>query len=308
MTYEIKAYNDCFVRYLFSGKNNQRHAIAFINAVMIDSNGPLVKEIKIENPFNLKGHITEKESILDILCTAETGEKFHIEIQIIREKFYNRRALYYWAKIYSSQLQKSEQYHQLCPVISIHLLNFNLFDSHSDIHSIYRLHDTAHSLNLSEDLQLHFLELPKLRSVKATSKLLKWMRFFKDADRGDEYMKPIIQDDPELEEAYEEYKKFMTIEEFKDYARRREAFLRDQASREHTAKEEGREEGREEAKEETRVENIQKIISRKFPTCSETLIKLAIEKKVAIYELVEILDATSSEGEIIKRLADYQNP
>ena len=61
MPYDIKAYNDCFVRYLFSGKNNQRHAIAFINAVMIDSNGPVVQEIKIENPFNLKSQITEKE-------------------------------------------------------------------------------------------------------------------------------------------------------------------------------------------------------------------------------------------------------
>ena len=186
----------------------------------------------------------------------------------------------------------------MCPVILFHLLNFNLFDAHSDIHSIYRLHDTAHGLNLCEDLQLHFLELPKLRSIKATSKLLKWMRFFKDADRGDEYMKPIVKDDPELEEAYEEYKKFMTNEEFKDYARRRETFLRDQASREHGARVEG--------KEENRVENIQKIISRKFPTSSETLIKLAIEKKVAIYELVEILDATLSEEEIRKRLADYQ--
>ena len=36
-------------------------------------------------------------------------------------------SLFYWARMYSSQLKKSQMYRELCPVIAINILDFNLF-------------------------------------------------------------------------------------------------------------------------------------------------------------------------------------
>ena len=38
-----------------------------------------------------------------------------------------KRSLFYWAKIYYSQLKKGQKYRELCPVIAINILDFNLF-------------------------------------------------------------------------------------------------------------------------------------------------------------------------------------
>ena len=38
-----------------------------------------------------------------------------------------KRSLFYWAKVYYSQLNKGQKYMELCPVIAINILDFNLF-------------------------------------------------------------------------------------------------------------------------------------------------------------------------------------
>ena len=38
-----------------------------------------------------------------------------------------KRSLFYWAKLYYSQLKKGQKYKELCPVITINILDFNLF-------------------------------------------------------------------------------------------------------------------------------------------------------------------------------------
>ena len=39
----------------------------------------------------------------------------------------HKRSLFYWAKLYASQLNKGRSYKELCPVITINILGFNLF-------------------------------------------------------------------------------------------------------------------------------------------------------------------------------------
>ena len=301
MQHKIKGYNDCFFRYLLSSKNNEKHALSFINAVLQDQGNAIVKSITIENPFNLKEHYLEKESIVDIRCKDENNKIFHIEIQVMKEKKYENRALYYWAKIYSSLHKKKSSYAATHPVLSIHILNFIHFQKHEEIHSIFKLREIKQNFTLTENMALHFLEMPKLKSIKATSRLLRWLRFFKDADKGDAVMKPIADEDPDIKAAYDEYKDF-TDDEAKTYAAlRREMFLRDQYSREESARLEGREEGREEE----RNESIKTLILDRFPSSSQQLIELAIKERIEIVELVKMLNDSLSPEEFALRIDDY---
>ena len=72
--------NDYFVRYLFSHAGNENIALNFINAVFKDLDFETFKKIEILNPFNIAENYDEKESIVDIKATTETGITVLIEI------------------------------------------------------------------------------------------------------------------------------------------------------------------------------------------------------------------------------------
>ena len=43
----------------------------------------------------------------------------------------DKRSLYYLSKLYSSQLQRGDEYNKLCSVITINILDFNLFNDNT---------------------------------------------------------------------------------------------------------------------------------------------------------------------------------
>ena len=77
---------------------------------------------------------------LDLVATTSSNEILNIEMQkknndalceqidstLVETNMY-KRSLFYWAKIYYSQLKKGQKYKELCPVIAINILDFNLF-------------------------------------------------------------------------------------------------------------------------------------------------------------------------------------
>lgn len=53
-------------------------------------------------------HAEDKFSILDVKATDEQGKLYNIEMQIINQVYYCQRALYYWSKLYTSQLAQGD--------------------------------------------------------------------------------------------------------------------------------------------------------------------------------------------------------
>ena len=84
----------------------------------------MVSDVKLLNPYNPKNFKNDKLSILDIKAEGMDGKKFNIEVQIVDEADYDKRALYYWGKLYTEQLQSGNDYSQLSKAIGIHILNF----------------------------------------------------------------------------------------------------------------------------------------------------------------------------------------
>ena len=83
-----------------------------------------IAEVTLLNPYNPKNFRQDKLSILDIKARGEGGKRYNIEIQISDEADYDKRALYYWAKLYTEQLKVAEDYSTLSKAIGIHILNF----------------------------------------------------------------------------------------------------------------------------------------------------------------------------------------
>ncbi|MEI8096438.1 MAG: Rpn family recombination-promoting nuclease/putative transposase [Spirochaetales bacterium] len=118
-------------------------------------------------------HVDEKLAIVDLVAVDETGRQVNIEVQTTRKPAYFERTLFYWARLYSRQLPKGEDYTGLRPVVSINLLEYDYSPDTSWLH-YHRLPHTDH-------LGFIFVELPKLVRAAAPSPDLKnaaiWGKF-----------------------------------------------------------------------------------------------------------------------------------
>src|SRR5271170_1265477 len=113
---------DIAFKKIFGVEENKDLLISLINSIV--GKDDQVAEITLLNPYNPKNFRQDKLSILDVKAQGTDGKRFNIEIQISDEADYDKRALYYWAKLYTEQLQASEGYSLLSKAIGIHILNF----------------------------------------------------------------------------------------------------------------------------------------------------------------------------------------
>ena len=204
--------NDCFVRYLFSNLGNEKIVLNFVNAVMDNLNFKTFETLEILNPFNLQKYLNSKESVVDIKCTADTGEVVIIEIQLQGNETFIKRTLFYWASNYSLNLNKGDDYNKLLPVISINILDFILFDGIEDCYSCYILKELKHNKILTDHCQFHFLELPKFNHNKKLNKdLNSWYKFF----IGGERMSNLIKENTIFDEVDKKCKSFISENPFK---------------------------------------------------------------------------------------------
>ena len=68
-----------------------------------------------------------------------TGRQFNVEMQMLTFRYYEKRILYYWAKLHQQQLQEGQDYLELNPTISISFLDHVLFPDAADYFWRFRL-------------------------------------------------------------------------------------------------------------------------------------------------------------------------
>ncbi len=121
-----------------------------------------------------------KVSILDIKAKMNDKTQVNIEVQVVKQDFINKRSLYYWSKMYSNQLKVGGKYRLLNPAITINLLNFDYFTQYETFHNAYHVRNDATGDILTNDLEMHFIELPKftIGDIKKLRKGEKWIAYF----------------------------------------------------------------------------------------------------------------------------------
>ncbi len=81
-------------------------------------------DVELLNPYNLRNFLSDKLSILDIKAKDKNGSFYNIEVQVCNDGDYDKRSLYYWAKLYCDQLGASDSFSKLRKAIGIHVINF----------------------------------------------------------------------------------------------------------------------------------------------------------------------------------------
>ena len=188
-----------------------------------------IKNLKVLNPEIPKELSNEKFSILDMKAENEKGEKFLIEMQAFPQSSFTKRALYYWAKIYSRSLRKSQGYEELQKVYSINFVKHSIWKNNIEYLSTFHILEKDRKIALTEDLEIHIVELDKFfKSLEnLETELEAWIYLLKESSnlRG-KAMKSLEKRSPSIKKAISELKNISRSSRSRElYEARRKAEL-----------------------------------------------------------------------------------
>ena len=171
--------NDVLFKFIFGKVERKDITIDFLNSVLEPSLGHKIRDIRFISTEMIPQSEEEKLSRLDVACELDTGELIDVEVQVVNYNNMQRRTLYYWSGLYLSRLAKGQNYRSLRSVITINILAFKLLPQ-EDPHAEYCVYNPKTGDRLSDDLEIHFLEIPKFinKPVKNMTKMERWMAYF----------------------------------------------------------------------------------------------------------------------------------
>ncbi|APZ30437.1 hypothetical protein RRIM16_06655 [Rickettsia conorii subsp. raoultii] len=277
---------------MFGVEENKDLLISLINSIVSEKDQ--IVEVTLLNPYNPKNFKADKLSILDIKAKGESSKRYNIEIQVTDEADYDKRALYYWAKMYTEQLKEGSDYAALNKTIGIHILNFTSITDTDEYHNSFQLKEIKSGLVYFKDIELHTIELNKFAKnpkeelsdvVKKVKNALDiWLAFLTRNDLLNKDNLPKELDNDVLKKALTVLEVInLNDAEREEYENRLE-WLRIETSAFKKMKEEGRAEG--EAR--RNIEIAKEMLIDKEPL--ETIIKYTKLSKEAIAKLKAEID------------------
>ena len=242
---------DIAFKKIFGVEENKDLLISLINSIVSEEDQ--VVDLTLLNPYNNKNFAKDKLSILDVKAKGVDGKLFNIEIQITDDADYDKRALYYWAKLYTEQLQAGSDYGQLSKAIGIHILNFISIPQAEKYHNVFHIHEKETGVRYFRDLELHTIELKKFspNSQEGLEELVSkirasidiWAAFLTRHELLNKESLPSPLNNPELKKALGVLEVMNFGEEERDAYEERLKWLRVEANTLKKYEEKGRAEG-----------------------------------------------------------------
>lgn len=312
---------DYAFKQLFGSEKNREITVVFLNAILQKNGRDPIKDISFTNTESSGEYVDDKQSRLDLLVITEAGERINVEIQFTNKYDMIKRSIYYWSGIYRNPLQKKMSYKELQPVIAINIMNFNIFNQTERFHTTHHLYEDEEKFRLTDVMELHFIEMPKLIKAWKEEKLdpwndvlARWLLMLGMVDhRNNKVYEDIFHEleeismkDETLRNAFQSWEELsMTQEEYLAYesrlkrindeeAAQREAELRLQEAKEKAIKEgieQGLQEGRKEGMEVGMLEGAKKekeAISRRLLVKGMSIEEVAELTGISVEGIIEI--------------------
>jgi predicted transposase/invertase (TIGR01784 family) len=203
--------NDVAFKKIFGTEKNKDILIHFLNDII-----EFGEEVHIQNVTFLKTVQdpeirVKKTSIVDILCEDQLGNRYIVEMQVAKEKGFEKRAQYYASKAYTSQMDIKAEFHTLKAVIFVAIADFIMFPKKKRYKSDHVILDRKSHENDLKDFSFTFLELPKFdKSIDELSNTTEmWFYFFKHAEEtSEEDLQKLAEHEHIITKAYKELNRF----------------------------------------------------------------------------------------------------
>jgi predicted transposase/invertase (TIGR01784 family) len=259
---------DFVFKNIFGSEEHSNILIAFLNAVFA-TKGTEKKIVKIEidNAEINKTWDDDKLSRLDVRATTNDKTKINVEIQLENQLNMKRRSLFYWGRLYTSQMKSGDPYRKLNKTVAINILNFDYLEEMDGYHNSFLLKEKDTNQVLTDLEEIHFIELPefdetKYQDIESVDKiddnLIPWLLFLKNPES--EVVEMIEERLEELKEAAKSLEVLSHDETAREEYEARQKAIHDHISNLEGARRKGRKEGRKQAEKEKRemVKNMLK--------------------------------------------------
>ena len=194
---------------------------------------------------------------------------------------WDRRNLFYLAKMFTEDLKSGEKYDRLKKCICISILDFNL-TGRPEYHSVYRLRDEK-GYEFSDLFEIHTIELKK--KLNGEDRVDDWIRLFNA--KTEEELDMIKTSNPGIREAMRELRVMSLGKRLRLIHEEHLKEIRDRHMIEDEAREEGERIGRAEGRVEGSEQKLMDLISRKLAKGQS---------------MEQIAEALEEEPEVITRL------
>jgi len=273
----INRTNDYAFKRIFGSEEGKEVLTGFLNAVMRPRPGrELVRIDLLDREIDPK-YLLDRGARLDVLARTVNGTLINIEVQVANQYNIDKRTMFYWAGLYHGQLTSGQRFSDLRKTVAINILAFDWFQDKERYHRAFHVRDDETGELLSDDLEVHFLELEKVKRVRRRPKdaLESWMMYLSNLE-GEE-LEAIAMDNPGIRKALTIKQAFWQSKKERRLYELREKAIRDEVSALAGAMAEGEARGRQEA--------ICKYLDARFGDSSKGL-----QKKVKQVGKLETLD------------------
>lgn len=253
---------DIVFHMLFGEQKHERITKKLIEDVI----GEKVETIELEQtPYLWGEQVNDKVGIIDIRAKINNKNPIDIEMQIVDNHDIEKRLLFYWSKLYLKQIERGEDYEKLNRSISIIFLDYKIEKlKELPIHTKWQIKESKNeSKILTEDLEIHIIELPKIKEKIEEGSLKKWILFLENPE-GEE-TKKMAENEKEIKEAIETLEEISSDEAKERMAELRQKYIMDKKSELRTAEEKGIKKGKEEGIKKEKMETVKRLKNENIP-------------------------------------------
>ena len=239
--------NDVYAKYLFGNEKNKSLTLALINSVFELEDKKEIVDFEFRDRELDPDRESGKGVLLDVTGKCSDGTIVNVEFQISSMKGMDRRTLYYWSLLYGRRLNSGEDYTNLNRTVVIGILAYELFKPKvwPDYHSSFAVLNTKNpDHKLTEDLEIHFVELPKWEKHKSERKtrLERWLTYLSPKTTEEE-RRQLAMEDKTIYDAMKAEKVFLSNPDYITAYEQHEKYVRDMRAIKAFEKDAGREEG-----------------------------------------------------------------
>lgn len=287
---------DYAFKQMFGQPQNAELLIDFLNALFKQNERERIVSVTFPNTELTAETFADKEARLDVFAVTDAEERINIEIQLTNHRDMAKRSLYYWASLFRSQAKSGMKYRELNRTITVNILDFHYFDSTPVYHSTYHLLDDKTQMPMTDVMEIHFIELPKLRksyqdnlAQAVQDPLERWLLLLDAADNEQIRLEleALAMKDPIMEKAMEAWAQISRDPDNWAAYLARHMEMMDRASWLAEAREEGMEEGIKLGREEGKLETILEI-ARNFLLMNHDVSEVANATGLSVAQVEEI--------------------
>jgi len=183
----LNPFTDFGFKKLFGEEYNKDLLIDFLNQLLKKEQGRIKTLTYLKNE-HLGRSEADRRAVYDLYCENEQGEKFIVEIQKSKQKFFKDRALYYSTFPIAEQGKMGDWDFELKAVYTVAILDF-VFDDDKNDSEKYRydvkLTDIETYKVFYDKLTFVYLEMPKFEKTleELETRFDKWLYVLKNLER-----------------------------------------------------------------------------------------------------------------------------